>query len=487
MIKSYIQTAKIYLFLIFMSTLVSVGLSRAEQVYVKLGNFSYFDAYIPIYITAGQKVTFTLRPMDAYGNFINNFSYYDKKFLIRSTGELAVDPALFSSKDFKDGSFSITIEDNKAGVATLSILEGSYPVPIKNEATGSMMPVVSIKVVNGPVYKFAIEAPSTVEAGRDFVAKVIALDKYGNVVKNYASIGSDVVIELKTPSGTLPYTVHAYKFKNGIANIVLRYDTPSKVAIDAYEVNNRKISSQDYYVDLYSPKPSRFKVEIPESTISAGEPFEVYVTAYDQDGQVIRNYNIVGKTVHLVASGTGKLIPDVIPPEDFINGTAKVSLIYTKSEPITISAYIEGMAPKKPTQAVQKEVTKLQPKSIPKPKKKEVVKPQKNIYKEVASLEFPKAYGSIRKYDYSIKFVDGRRIGIIDVFFIRRIKHPIARTVKPLYFGKEAFGRLIVQNGKDTVVIVLVPEKEDLYVTDIKKAQQQHGYNHRKAKTLKEY
>jgi len=468
--KSYIQTAKAYLFLIFMSTLVSVGLSRAEQVYVKPGNFSYFDAYIPTYITAGQKVTFTLRPMDAYGNFINNFSYYDKKFLVRSTGELAVDPASFSSKDFKDGSFSITIEDNKAGVSTLSILEGSYPVPIKNEATGSMMPVVSIKVVNGPVYKFAIEAPSTVEAGRDFVAKVIALDKYGNVVKNYASIGSDVVIELKTPNGTLPYTVHAYKFKNGIANIVLRYDTPSKVAIDAYEVNNRKISSQDYYVDLYPPKPSRFKVEIPESTISAGEPFEVYVTAYGQDCQVIRNYNIVGKTVHLVASGTGKLIPDVIPPEDFINGTAKVSLIYTKSEPITISAYIEGMAPKKPTQTVQKEVTKLQHKSIAKPKKKEVVKPpQKNIYKEVASLEFPKAYGSIRKYDYRTKLVNGRRIGIIVVFFTRRIKHPIARTVKPVYFGKEAFGKLIVQNGKDTVVIVLVPEKEDLYVTDIKK------------------
>jgi len=467
--KSYIQTAKAYLFLIFMSTLVSVGLSRAEQVYVKPGNFSYFDAYIPTYITAGQKVTFTLRPMDAYGNFIKDFSYYDKKFLVRTKGELAVDPALFSSKDFKDGSFSITIEDDKAGVATLSILEDSYPVPIKNEATGSIMPVVSIKVVNGPVYKFAIEAPSTVEAGRDFVAKVIALDKYGNVVKNYASIGSDVVVELKTPNGTLPYTVHAYKFKNGIADIILRYDTPSKVAIDAYEVNNRKISSQDYYVDLYPPKPSRFKVEIPESTISAGEPFEVYVTAYDQDGHVIRNYNIVGKTVHLVASGTGKLIPDVIPPEDFINGTAKVSLIYTKSEPITISAYIEGMAPKKPAQTVQKEVTKLQPKSIAKPKKKEVVKPQKNIYKEVASLEFPKAYGSIRKYDYRTKFVDGRRIGIIDVFFTRRIKHPIARTVKPVYFGKEAFGKLIVQNGKDTVVIVLVPEKEDLYVTDIKK------------------
>ncbi|PMP93241.1 MAG: hypothetical protein C0170_00555 [Hydrogenobaculum sp.] len=469
MMKSYIQTTKAYLFLIFMSVLVGVGLSRAEQVYVKPGNFSYFDAYIPTYITAGQKVTFTLRPMDAYGNFIKDFTYYDKKFLVRSTGELSVDPALFSSKDFKDGSFSITIEDNKAGTATLSILEGSYPVLIKNEATGSMMPVVSIKVVNGPVYKFAIEAPSTVEAGRDFVAKIIALDKYGNIVRNYASIGSDVVVELKTSNGTLPYTVHAYKFKNGIADIILRYDIPSKVAIDAYEVNNRKISSQDYYVDLYPPKPSKFRVEIPESSISAGEPFEVYITAYDQDGQVIRNYNIVGKTVHLVASGTGKLIPNVVPPEDFINGTAKVNLIYTKSEPITISAYIEGMAPKKPAQSVQKEVTKLQPTNIAKPKKKEQTKPQKNVYKEVASLEFPKAYGSIRKYDYHTKFVDGRRIGIIDVFFTKRIKHPIARTVKPVYFGNEALGKLIVQNGKDTVVIVLVPEKEDLYVTDIKR------------------
>ncbi|MGC8677542.1 MAG: hypothetical protein ACP5UF_04925 [Hydrogenobaculum sp.] len=289
-----------------MSILVGVGLSRAEQVYVKPGKFSYFDAYIPTYITAGQKATFTLRQMDTYENFIKDFSYYDKKLLLRSTGDLSVDPELFSSKDFTDGFFNITIEDSKAGTATLSIFEGYYPVLIKNEATDSMMPVVSIKVVNGPVYKFAIEAPSIVEAGRDFVAKIIALDKYGNIVKNYASIGSDVVVEFKTSNGTLPYTIHAYKFKNGIADIVLRYDIPSKVAIDAYEVNNRKISSQDHYVDLYSPKPSR-------------------------------------------------------------------------------------------------------------------------------------------------------------------IKHPIARTVKPLYFGNEALGRLIVKNDKDTVVIVLVPEKEDIYVKDIKR------------------
>ena len=467
--KSHRHIIKTYLFLILMSVLTITGFVKAEQVYVKPGNFSYFDAYIPTYITAGQKVTFTIRPMDAYGNFIKNFSYYDKKFFVRSTGELAVDPALFSSKDFKDGSISITIEDTKAGIATLSIMEGSYPVIIKNEATGSMLPTVSIKVVNGPVSKFAIEAPSTVEAGRDFVVKVIALDQYGNVVKNYASTGGDVVVELKTPNGVLPYTVHAYQFKNGVAEIMLRYDTPSKVAIDAYEVNNNKISSNQYYVDLYPPKPSRFKVEIPENVIAAGEPFEVYVTAYDQDGQVIRNYNIVGKPVHLVASGTGKLIPDVIPPESFVNGVAKVQLIYTKSEPITISAYIEGMTPQNAVQKPQKEVTKLQPAPAPKQQKKEVKQPAKKVYKEVASLEFPKAYGSIRRYDYHTKFVDGRRIGIIDVFFTKRIKHPIARTVRPVYFGKEALGKLIVQNGKDAVVIVLVPEKADLYVTDIKR------------------
>jgi len=460
---------KVQLFLILMSVLVGAGFVRAEQVYVKPGNFSYFDAYIPTYITAGQKVTFTLRPMDAYGNFINNFSYYDKKFLVRGTGELAIDPALFSSKDFNDGSISITIEDTKAGLATLSILEDSYPVLIKNEATGSMLSEVSIKVVNGPVSKFAIESPSTVEAGRDFMLKVIALDEYGNVVKNYASIGGDVVVELKTPNGTLPYTIHAYKFKNGVADIMLRYDTPSKIAIDAYEVGNKKIASQQYYVDLYPPRPSRFKVEIPENVIAAGEPFEVYVTAYDQDGQVIRNYNIVGKSVHLVASGTGKLIPDIIPPENFVNGVAKVQLIYTKSEPITISAYAEGMMPNKPIPKPQKEVTKLQPAPSPKPEKKEVKKQPENVYREVASLEFPKIYGSIRRYDYRTKFVDGRRIGIIDVFFTKRIKHPIARTVKPVYFGDEVFGKLIVQNGKDTVMIVLVPEKADLYVTDIER------------------
>ena len=468
--RSYKLMSRFFVFLVMMGVLIGSTFSRAEQIYVKPGNFSYFDAYIPTSITAGQKVTFTVRPMDAYGNFINNFSYYDKKFLVRSTGELAVDPALFSSKDFKDGSFSITIEDTKAGMATLSILEGSYPVLIKNEATGSMLPVVSIEVVNGPVYKFAIEAPSTVEAGRDFVAKIIALDQYGNVVKNYSSTGSDVVVELKTQNGTLPYTIHAYKFKNGVADIILRYDVPSKVALDAYEVANHKISSQDYYVDLYPPRPSKFKVEIPEKFIAAGEPFEAYITAYDQDGQVIRNYNIVGKTVHLVASGTGKLIPNVVPPENFVNGTARVSLIYTKSEPITISAYIEGMAPAKPkTPEIKKEVTEVKPSLQKDTETNKITAKGKNIYKEIASVEFPEAYGRIRKYDYHTKFVDGRRIGIIDVFFTNRIKHPIAKTVRPVYFGKESYGKLIVQNGKDSVVVVLVPEKADLYITDIKR------------------
>ncbi|MEM3573694.1 MAG: hypothetical protein QXJ62_05670, partial [Nitrososphaeria archaeon] len=106
--------SKYWLLLILMFGMFA-GTLKAQEVYVKPGNFAYFEAYIPPFITAGEKVTFNLRPTDAYGNFIKDFSYYNKKFLVTSTGELAVDPALFSSSDFKDGTFSITIEDKKAG------------------------------------------------------------------------------------------------------------------------------------------------------------------------------------------------------------------------------------------------------------------------------------------------------------------------------------------------------------------------------------
>lgn len=460
--------SKYWLLLILMLGMFA-GTLKAQEVYVKPGNFAYFEAYIPPFITAGEKVTFNLRPTDAYGNFIKDFSYYNKKFLVTSTGELAVDPALFSSSDFKDGTFSITIEDKKAGKATISILSDNYPVIIKNDANGSMLPTITINVLNGPVAKFALETPSTIEAGRDFALRIVALDKYGNVVKNYGSIGSDVVVNLKTPIGVLPYTVHAYKFRNGIATLILRYDTPSKISVSAYEISNPKVASTDYYVDLYPPKPSKFAVNIPDKVIGAGQPFSVYITAYDQDGNVIRNYNIVGKNVYLKASGTGKLIPDVVPPEDFVNGTAKVSLIYTKSEPITISAYIQGMEPKKPKPAPQKEVTKLAPAPQKEPKKQTVEQKSNSLYKEIASLEFPKNYGDIKAYNYHTKFVNGRRIGIIDVFFHKRIIHPIAKTVKPIYFGHKVYGKLLVQNGKNAVVVVVVPEREDLYITDIKK------------------
>jgi hypothetical protein len=37
-----------------MGVLIGSTFSRAEQIYVKPGNFSYFDAYIPTSITAGQ-------------------------------------------------------------------------------------------------------------------------------------------------------------------------------------------------------------------------------------------------------------------------------------------------------------------------------------------------------------------------------------------------------------------------------------------------
>lgn len=454
---------------VMLLSVMSIGISKAQEVYVKPGNFSYFEAYIPTFIIAGEKVTFNLKPMDAYGNFIKDFSYYNKKFLVSISGELSVDPALFSTSDFQDGSFSITIEDKKAGTATLSILSDNYPVVIKNEANGSMLPMVTINVISGPVAKFSIEAPSSFEAGRDFVVKVIALDKYGNIVKNYSSSGSDVVLNLKTPIGILPYTIHPYKFKNGVASLILRYDTPSKVSISTYEISNPKVASQDYYVDLYPPKPSRFKVDIPEHSIAAGEPFNVYITAYDEDGNIIRNYNIVGKDVYLKASGTGKLIPSVIPPVDFVNGVAKVNLIYTKSEPIAISAYIQGQqteTPKPPKKEVKKEAPKKI--SVPKPISKST-NMNANPYEQVATLEFPKAYGNVKRYDYRTRFIDGRRIGIIDVFFDKKIKHRIAKTVKPIYFNGKAYGKLIVQNGKDTVVLVIVPESADLYVTDIRK------------------
>lgn len=498
--KGYIRTF-IGILLILFSSIIG----DATEIKISAGKFAYFEANIPSAVVAGEKVNIVLTAMDQFGNVITNFSNQNRNFAISSTSNESIEPSNFSSKDFKNGMFTLSLKEDRAGELKFAILEKGYPVPIKSEKTGSITMIQKVNIINGPAYSYQVSAPKTATAGYDFPIDVIALDKYNNVVRNYSINGDDVLVTL-TPTSkdypSIPYTLRAYRFVDGKAKMFVRYDYPTSVVVKVSDINNPEISGSSNEVALSSPSVSRFVVEAPKSVV-AGEKFPITIKVLDDSGNLVRNYNIIGKEVYLAHTGSGKLIPDRVDPKAFVNGVARVYVMYTKSEPITITAYIN------PPHIEQKQIVSSKPKEEQKPKEEttpvkkfeELLLGQKTKekynYKNISTekptsksfekrkyhlfLRFPKSYGYIKGYSKINKSLDGKQELIYYIAFKGGIKGArISRVVKNIEDNGNFLGKLIIEparapRGEKAAIAIIIPSSKSVIVENNKTKKLEHA------------
>lgn len=304
----------------------------SKELSIQPGKLSSLSVKGPRKAVAGEKFELQITAKDAFGNVGSEPVYSkDLNILAKGTSEPKIDMTM--SPEFRNGSGFATVVAEKTG---------SLTVEVKDMLTGSFGVSDKIDIVSGPLHSFKILHPKEVIAGEAFDFSVIAVDSFDNPITNYPSIGKGIEISSSGKLKPFPSNIPAYAFVNGQARVSLRYDAPETVTLNVSEIGGRQSGDSDS-IAFISPVIERLDVMTPGSVV-AGQKFKVKITAYNQLSHIIRNYNLVGHDVLLTTTGTGALMPDRIPPSEFINGVAIVDLQYNKSEAFDISASVDKLS-----------------------------------------------------------------------------------------------------------------------------------------------
>ncbi len=224
-----------------------------------------------------------------------------------------------------------------------------------------------IEILNGPVNSFIVNAPESAVVNEPFDITILAIDKFNNFVKDFATQKEKIIIEAQGKGYIFPSELSSYAFSDGKAKISLRYDRAEDIKIVVKVANDSSIRGESGVVKIVPPKVKRFEIISPE-TIIAGQKFKIKIIAYNHLDKVMSNYNLYGSTVILKSSGSGTLTPNKVPPSEFINGVATVEVMYDRAEKFNIFATTEEK------EISSREIKIAAEKKIEKPKKKIVEK-----------------------------------------------------------------------------------------------------------------
>ncbi|MCL4457090.1 MAG: hypothetical protein M1147_11165 [Nitrospirae bacterium] len=410
---------------------------------------------------AGERFDVKIIAKDSFGNTVlEPILGKNLNIIFKGNADPKIDMA--SIPDFKGGVCTIAVTSQKSGTTTIEA---------KDLITGSIGTSDKIDITSGPVNSFRMFAPKDVIAGEPFEVDIVAIDRFNNIVTNYATTGGGVTI---TSSGKLkpfPSTLAAYEFANGQVKIDLRYDIAEDVTLTVTESGKAQKGTTNI-IKVVSPIPERYEITTPDSVV-AGQKFKLKVTVYNQLSHVIRNYNLVGPDVLLTTTGSGMLVPDKIPASEFINGTAVVEVQYNKSESFAISASPLKPVPmpvaKKPAPAAAKPAV-TEPAKVKKAKdepKKDREKKVKKEKKESKSLEItnvslvePKKKSTITIHipnlDSAVKYNASTETAAGKKWIVIKVKPVINKIDKEVKFDSTFVGSVVVEDDKKEKGAVIV-------------------------------
>jgi hypothetical protein len=237
-----------------------------------------FAIQSPTSVSAGTPFSVTVTARDGSGHTITNFT---GSVRLTSTDPLA--PRL--------GTFIFTAADK--GVLTIKGLvlktSGSEKLTVSWETFTNTH---AVTVVPGPLAKLVVSsAPKTATAGTPFAVTVTAEDAYGNTITSYA--GAATLRDSLSGSLVGPTTG---TFSKGV--LKLTGVTLQKAGSQTLTVTSGTHKVTTHSITVSAAALARFAVSGP-STVTAGAPFSLTVTAQDKYGNTVTSF--VG-TVHLTST-----------------------------------------------------------------------------------------------------------------------------------------------------------------------------------------
>jgi hypothetical protein len=216
----------------------------------------------------------------------------------------------------------------QSATATFGSVTGS---PVTFSATATQGPPPQLAIVTQP--------SSAAQTGQVFpIQPVIQLeDNLGNPI---AHGGVQVTTAIASGGGTLGGTTTVATNNNGVAtftDLSITGSAGNRTLIFA-ATGHTATTSDSITISGLVPSAQRSTVDAAPTTVEAGAPVTITVTALDAAG-----FPVFGQTVTVSVSGGGNTVNQPAAPTD-ANGVATATLTSTKAESKTISAHIGSVS-----------------------------------------------------------------------------------------------------------------------------------------------
>lgn len=298
--------------------------SRAATILVKPGKLDHFVLTAPPAALAGEGFLVRIEPFDANGNLITEFHGKGSVFTVKVSGGAEVVPAKLRAEEFAGGAM-VKVASKRAGILELTVTEGEGSTPLAS---------VQARVLPNRLDRFVVNAPREVTAGEVFQARVIAQDAYGNTKDDLADVREGLRLEIQGTGSAVAADKTAPSFRGGEATFTFQPRQAGSINIVVQETRTHS-AGESAAIKINPASLARFTVLAPK-TAAAGQKFVVLISAYDAFENPMTNYAAQGDGVVLRSSGTGDLTPAVVPAKEFKDGQARVTLTYTKAEPLRV-------------------------------------------------------------------------------------------------------------------------------------------------------
>jgi hypothetical protein len=245
--------------------------------------------------TAGSPFDITVMALDSNGNVVPSY-----------TGTVA-----FSSTDpypaMLPDNYTFTSSDQ--GMHTFSggvtLFTGGSQMLTVQDTRSSASNTATINVLASTATRLVLAPPSSAIAGTPFEVAITALDPYGNVDTTYAGI----VTLTSSDRYPQPFDYAFSAHDSGTHTFNLTLYTAGTQMLSAWDVGNGSIRGAAPVAVTAAPA-SQLLITAPSSVL-AGAPFDVIVSALDPYGNTDTNYQ---GTIHFASSDSD---PGVILPADY--------------------------------------------------------------------------------------------------------------------------------------------------------------------------
>ncbi len=204
--------------------LISGVSGASERIEVTNGALSAFRVITPRESIAGEPFEVAIVALDVNNNLVRNYTASGSGVTLSTTGSLKPFPSTILAFEFQNGQARIQLRYDAPEEMQIIATEISRKISSKSDMIRIIRPVPS---------RYDVTTPESAIAGQRFKVKVTVFNQNNAVIRNYNTIGPDVLLTATGTGKLTPGRIPATEFVNGTAVVDVQYNKSESFSISA--------------------------------------------------------------------------------------------------------------------------------------------------------------------------------------------------------------------------------------------------------------